>query len=557
MSFCRKLVCQVAYTLKYIQRDLGYASLKSQRLSSWNTINISNSLKSGRSPSTCAGSFISVVQSRRTRTAAMAPKRKLGEADNSEPSKKAAAGTPIVNPKRWRELNKGEVKEGPVIYWMSRDQRAKHNWALLHACEVASKTGSPVAVVFNLMESYLGAGARQFGFMLRGLKVLEPKLAELNIPFFIVKGDATQTIPTFVADSKAALLVTDFAPTRHGREWRDTVATNIGEVPFHEVEAHNVVPTWVASDKRETGARTIRPKIHRALPEWFKDIPAVEKQAAWTGQQPAKFDWDSEIAEVLERGKDVPEVTWCEPGEDAGWEALMGFLNRLKGYHELRNKPAAKALSNLSPYYHFGQLSCQQAAVEVAKLKGKHKAEVDAFLEEAVVRRELSDNYVFYEPNYDNLDACAGWAKETLQKHSTDKREYIYTWDELEKGETHDELWNAAQHEMVYVGKMHGFMRMYWGKKILEWTESPEQALDYALRLNDKWELDGRDSNGYVGVMWSIGGVHDQGWGEREIFGKIRYMNYAGCKRKFDIATYVKMVNAMVADVKKVRTFPF
>lgn len=485
----------------------------------------------------------------------MSEKRKAGdEAAEAAPAAKKAAGggKELVNPKRIRELQGGEGGYGPVIYWMSREQRVADNWALLYAVERAAVAGVPVAVVFNLVTEFLGAGARQFAFMLRGLRELEPKLEDMGIRFFLVQGNPVDTIPKLVKDTKASLLVTDFSPLRLGMEWRQAVTGAVG-IPVHEVDAHNVVPVWEASDKREYGARTIRTKIHKKLPEYLKEFPEMPKIAAWTSDvEPDTIDWDDLLQEVKERGKAVPEVTWIKPGEDAAREALLGangFLSpaRLKAYDSERNNPAKhSALSGLSPYLHFGQLSPQRAAIEAAKHRSKHSKSVESFLEELVVRRELSDNYCFYNPQYDDIATSYDWVKETLQAHTSDKREHVYTREQLEDGKTHDELWNAAQREMVHLGKMHGFMRMYWAKKILEWTASPEEAKQTAIYLNDRWSIDGRDPNGYVGVMWSIAGLHDQGWKERPVFGKIRYMNYAGCKRKFDIDAYVRSVNSRI-----------
>jgi len=193
-----------------------------------------------------------------------------------------------------------------------------------------------------------------------------------------------------------------------------------------------------------------------------------------------------------------------------------------------------------------GQVSMQRAVLYV-KAEGKaYSSSAAGFVEEAVVRRELSDNFCFYNPKYDSILGATDWAQKTLADHAKDTREYIYSREELEEGRTHDDLWNAAQLQLVQEGKMHGFLRMYWAKKILEWTQSPEQALEEAIRLNDRYALDGNDPNGYVGVMWSIAGIHDQGWGERKVFGKIRYMNYAGCKRKFDVNKFVLKYKAKV-----------
>uniref|UniRef100_A0A383VG34 Deoxyribodipyrimidine photo-lyase n=1 Tax=Tetradesmus obliquus TaxID=3088 RepID=A0A383VG34_TETOB len=499
-----------------------------------------------------------------------APKRKAdgAAAGASRTSKKPAAPAPpaaapagqLVNPKRLRMLKEGQQGPGPVIYWMSRDQRMRDNWALLYALERAAETAAPVAVAFNLVPAFLGAGARQFVFMLKGLQELAPRLTAAGIPFFLLQGEPGETLPQLVADTGAGLLVTDYSPLRLGRTWKQQVSAAVA-VPVAEVDAHNVVPVWVASDKREYAARTIRPKIQAKLPEFLREYPPQPRPAPWGEAlpQPPPIDWEALLAEVRSRGAAVPEVSWAVPGEDAGAAALMGgpasFLSpaRLALYATQRNDPGVpQALSNLSPWLHFGQLAPQRAALEAAKLRGKHRESVEGFLEELVIRRELSDNYCHHCPDtYDSLDACYDWARQTLRDHAGDKREFVYTRAQLEAASTHDELWNAAQLEMVHRGKMHGFMRMYWAKKILEWTASPEEALAACIYLNDKYFLDGRDPNGYVGCMWSIGGLHDQGWGERPVFGKIRYMNYAGCKRKFDIAKYVSWVNKEVAAIKR------
>ena len=218
-------------------------------------------------------------------------------------------------------------------------------------------------------------------------------------------------------------------------------------------------------------------------------------------------------------------------GEDAALKKLSTLSEVLQGYSSLRNDPNKKALSNMSPYFHFGHISAQRVALEIknSELDSEDK---NAFLEEMIVRRELSDNFCEYEPHYDYFEGFHKWAQETLNDHRDDKRDYLYTRDQFEESKTHDPLWNAAQNQMKLEGKMHGYMRMYWAKKILEWSESPEDALQIAIDLNDKYELDGRDPNGYAGIAWSIGGVHDRAWFERPVYGKIRYMNYNGCKSK-------------------------
>ena len=226
----------------------------------------------------------------------------------------------------------------------------------------------------------------------------------------------------------------------------------------------------------------------------------------------------------------MPEVSWAVPGEAAARATLDHFLTRRLRLYENRNDPAKpQALSGLSPYLHFGHISAARCALEAKKFSKSASKAVESFFEELVVRRELADNFCWYSPKYDTLEGQKyDWARDTLRDHANDKRDRVYTLEQFEQGKTHDKLWNAAQLEMVHGGKMHGFMRMYWAKKILEWTESPEQAMEFAIHLNDKYSLDGRDPSGYVGCAWSIVGVHDQGWKERPVFGKIRYMAYSG-----------------------------
>jgi deoxyribodipyrimidine photo-lyase len=257
----------------------------------------------------------------------------------------------------------------------------------------------------------------------------------------------------------------------------------------------------------------------------------------------------------------VGKVDWILPGERAAEVALQEFLQKkLSRYNEDRNDPTLDGQSNLSPYLHFGQLSAQRvvlsvlasAQIDISDVLDKKKngasgkrGSVSAFIEELVVRRELSDNFCFYNSQYDKVEGFPAWAKKTLGEHRMDERPYVYTLSQLEAGKTHDELWNAAQLEMTKRGKMHGYMRMYWAKKIFEWSKTAEQALKSAIYLNDKYFLDGRDPNGYVGIAWSMGGVHDRAWFERPIFGKIRYMSYGGAKGKFSIAEYIRKVKAL------------
>jgi len=443
----------------------------------------------------------------------------------------------MINPARVVKQNLFETRKGPIVYWMQRDQRAFDNWALIFARQLALENNVPLYVVFNLVPDFLEATVRQYGFMLRGLKQTEVILSENNIPFYLLEGSPGSTIPEFLKSINCGSVVSDFNPLKIARIWKKEVLAKI-DFPFYTVDAHNIVPAWVVSQKTEFAAYTIRPKINKLLPEFLDEFPdsiAFPKQ----NTSLPEFDLDKTFAK-LNINREVKEVPGVNPGSEAGQILLDNFIqHRLDEYSTNRNNPNSGGTSGLSPYYHFGQLAPQRAALEILK-SGRTKISVDAYLEELIVRRELSDNFCLYNKDYDNFNGYHDWAKLTLNQHRLDEREYLYSLEQFESAGTHDSLWNAAQMEMVNSGTMFGYMRMYWAKKILEWSESPEVAQKIAIRLNDKYQLDGRDPNGYVGVAWSIGGVHDRAWGERAVYGKIRYMNANGAKRKFDVAKYIE-----------------
>jgi deoxyribodipyrimidine photo-lyase len=444
-----------------------------------------------------------------------------------------------MNTKRVQLLQNGTEGNGSVIYWISRDQRVHDNWALLFAQKIAKEKNKPLIVVFNLVSDFLEATIRQYVFMLKGLKEVEAELSEYNIPFFLLSGKPDIEIPKFLKKIDASTLVTDFDPLRIKRTWKKEVAKKI-TIPFYEVDAHNIVPCLYVSNKAEFAAYTIRPKIHKLLPEFLDDFPPLQKIKSNDSITADKIDW-SKVIDSLKINNDVKEVDWIKPGEKAAVKSLKNFLeNIFTKYSEERNDPNKNALSNLSPYIHFGQISAQRIALTVQQFYQKNPS-ADAFLEELIIRRELSDNFCYFNPKYDSFDGFHDWAKETLNQHRKDKRDFIYSLKDFESAKTHEDLWNAAQIELLVKGKMHGYMRMYWAKKILEWSKSPEEALRIAICLNDKYELDGRDPNGYAGCAWSIGGVHDRAWTERPVYGKVRYMNRSGAMRKFDIETYTKL----------------
>lgn len=443
-----------------------------------------------------------------------------------------------VDPRRIHPLNRREERGGSVVYWMSRDQRAVDNWALLHAQQLALERRAPLAVLFTLAPSFLGATLRQYGFMLRGMAETAQRLEEMNIPLFLLRGEPVEQLRSFVEQNRVGVVVTDFDPLRIKRTWHEEAA-RLCAVPFFEVDSHNIVPCRFVSHKPEYGAHTLRPKLMRLLADFLVEFsPLIPHPHAWPAP-PQRFDPETLLL-GLEMDRTVAEVSALRPGATAAAERLRSFIVQgLEEYRLRRNDPCCDGQSGLSPWLHFGQLAPQRVALETVRTLSSSPSS-QGFLEELIVRRELSDNFCLHNQAYDRLEGFPAWALKTLGEHRHDRREYLYDVEQFQDAGTHDPLWNAAQRSLLVSGKMHGYLRMYWAKKILEWSASPEEALAVAIRLNDRYSLDGRDPNGYAGIAWSLGGVHDRAWGERQVFGKIRYMNDRGCRRKFDVDAYIR-----------------
>ncbi len=423
-----------------------------------------------------------------------------------------------------------------MVYWMNRDTRFEDNWAMLYALDWARAEGRSLVVAHNLVPGYLGGRARHTWFKLTALEELWQEAQTRHIPFAIYAGtDATESMIRAFQDWDVAGWVTDFCPLRITQGWKTKIDRAL-RVPAIEVDAHNVVPCWVASPKQEVGARTLRPKLAKLLPTYLTDIPSFTMGEMGSVAVPAPH-----FARWYREHKADPEgIDWITPGPRAAKRGLRDFLSRgVERYAEDRNDPTKEGQSQLSPWLHYGHLSAQRVAYEVRHSEAS-RANKDAFLEELIVRRELADNFCFYQPKYDDLEGAPAWARASLEACLKDRREFVYTLAEFEQAKTHDALWNAAQRQMVNTGKMHGYMRMYWAKKLLEWTKTPQDALKIGIRLNDAYELDGRDPNGYVGLLWSIAGLHDRPWFHRPIFGGVRYMNRSGCERKFDVDQYIR-----------------
>ncbi len=456
------------------------------------------------------------------------------------------------------KIRGSEVEGKCVLYVMSRDQRVQDNHALIAAQKHALAKKLPLAVVFCLLERSGYRSREHYAFMLSGLREAESHLRKLGIPFMLVIGDPKERLSGVMHHTEPDAVYFDFNPLRGPRALLAHLAEHTECGALYCVDAHNIVPVWKASDKQEFAAHTIRRKLHVQVGEYLVEPDVLTKHPyVWPGRVQSIDMLQERIDAVLQSIKPCGVTSAFKSGEHAAGAALEDFIeNRLHDYAQKRNDPTADSLSGLSPYLHFGQISSLRIALRLRQEVGdlhiltsptmprsdiaSKKASVDALLEELIVRKELSDNFCYYEKNYDALSGAAEWVQNTLRDHGDDPREHLYTYEQLETAQTHDNAWNAAQRQMTATGKMHGYMRMYWAKKVLEWTESPEQAITFLIRLNDTYSIDGGDPNGYVGILWSVAGVHDRPWTERPVFGKIRYMNYAGLKRKFDIESYCR-----------------
>ena len=421
---------------------------------------------------------------------------------------------------------------------MQAAQRAECNHALEFAIHRANELHLPVFALFGLTDNYPQANLRHYCFMLQGLRLAQKQLEDKGIKF-VIRCESPDSAAIKFA-KQAAMVIVDDGYLRIQRKWRNTVAQKI-DCPLYEVTTNLIVPVGQASFKEEFSAGTFRPRITAKLGYYLKKLNPLKPRI-----NSLRFDFYSfDISDInkaiakLKIDRSVKPTVKFTGGTIYAKKLLSDFIEKkLDLFPDDRNDPNADCVSHLSPYLHFGQISPLYVTLEVMKTKSSGK---EAFLEELIVRRELSHNFVWFNRDYDSFDALPPWAKRTLNFHRRDKRQYLYSLEDLEQAKTHDPYWNAAQKEMVLTGKMHGYMRMYWGKKIIEWSKNPQQAFKAALYFNNKYELDGRDPNGFTGVAWCFG-KHDRAWSERRVFGKIRYMNAAGLKRKFDADAYVRKV---------------
>ena len=451
----------------------------------------------------------------------------------------------MIQKERVKFLNDKKEKNGDyVLYWMQSSQRVEYNHSLEYSIIKANSLGKSVIVFFGLNEKFPNANLRNFSFMLEGLYEVEKSLKDRDIKFVIWK--QSPEIGATEISNGASLVVVDKGYQRIERSWRNYVADNI-DCPLIEIETNTVVPVEEVSKKEEYAAATIRPKIKRIIDQYMAPLDPTKPITS-----SLSMDFDSlnlEDIDVLLKSLNIDKNVGASSDLFGGTSEAKSHLDlfiktKLDRYDDLRNNPNLDYLSKMSPYLHFGQISPLQIALKIEQTESPGK---DSYLEELIVRRELSMNYVYYNNKYDLFEGLPDWCKKTLEFHEKDHRDYIYSLKDLENANTHDPYWNAAQNEMVHIGKMHGYMRMYWGKKVIEWSKSPKDAYEILIYLNDKYELDGRDPNGYAGVAWCFG-KHDRPWSERKIFGNIRYMNDKGLKRKFDPDAYTKKINNYISN---------
>ena len=425
-----------------------------------------------------------------------------------------------------------------VVYWMQRAQRGIDNPALDVAVQAANILNKPVVVLLAPVPFYPHANLRHYRFLNEGISNIASDLAERNVGFAL-RRYPEHSLLKFCQEVNAALVIGDENPMREPESWRQTAAKKL-RVPLWTVDADAIVPSKLL-EKAHYAAHTIRPRLQTHLKTFL--VPSENPKAHVQWKKPkglASLDPDADVTEGWKLDRSVASVSACRGGTHEALRLLDEFIaHKLRGYGTQRNKPEVDHTSRLAPYLHFGHISPITIALAVEKADAP-KADKEAFLNQIITWRELSINLVRFNPDYDNFECGEPWAHRTLAKHSKDRRPVLYTERQLENAETHDQLWNAAQMQMVNTGWMHNYIRMYWAKKILEWSRTPAEAHRIAVRLNDKYLLDGRDPNGYAGIAWSIVGKFDRPWFERPIFGQIRYMSGESTGRKFDSKKYIQ-----------------
>jgi len=455
-----------------------------------------------------------------------------------------------VESPRVRALNDRPVRTRGaryVLYWAQMNRRVEANHALETAAAYANRLKLPLLVYEGLTCSYPYASDRFHTFLLEGVPETARRLARrgAGYVFHLRRRLADPDRALYSLAEHAALVVTDDYPTFITRRHNARVPAKIG-IPYLAVDSSCVVPMRLF-EKKEYGAYTLRPKLHRILAQHLHPVETVPLRVEWTGStsplhtEVTESNLATLVAECEIDHSVKPSISY-RGGRLAAEAQLRHFLaNKLRCYAEDRNEPAAHATSNLSPWLHFGHISSLEVALAAQLAAAENGFGAAEFLEELIVRRELAFNHALHATDAEALSNIPNWAQETLRKHDTDRRDPVYTREEFEHAETHDALWNVCQKELLLRGKIHGYYRMYWGKKTIEWSATHQDALSTMIYLHDRYALDGRDPNTYTNILWCFG-LHDRPWQERPIFGMTRFMSLEGMKRKTGVDAYLREI---------------
>jgi deoxyribodipyrimidine photo-lyase len=436
-----------------------------------------------------------------------------------------------------------------VVYWMQRAQRAVDNPALDIAVAAANTLHQPVVIFFAPVPFYPHANLRHYTFLEQAIPDTAERARKRDIGF-VLRRYPEHSLPKFCDEVKASLVIGDENPMREPNHWRELATRKLG-VPFWTVDADVIVPSKLLQ-KEQYAARIIRPRLHKHFKEFLVAPTNPEANVQWEKPLSLSALPDDGSFDITEdwKGLDrsVKPVESFRGGTTEALKLLHDFLaHKLAHYPDRHGKPELRATSGLSPYLHFGHMGPHTVALAVEAGKASRAAK-DDFLDQLITWRELSINFVHFNPLYDSIESAPDWAHRTLAKHAHDERPVVYSRQQLERAETYDDLWNAAQRQMLHAGWMHNYMRMYWAKKILEWSPSPAAAYQTAVYLNDKYFLDGRDPNGYAGIAWSIAGKFDRPWFDRPIFGTVRYMSGNAAGKKFDAEKYIAQMAQLAGD---------
>ena len=458
----------------------------------------------------------------------------------------------VVEPERIRKLNTAPERQGGhyVLYWAQMNRRVDANHGLLYAAQLANQHQLPVLFYEGLTCSYQYANDRLHTFVLEGVPETAKRLKRAGIGYvFYLRRDSKSRNDVFYELAKRAFaVVTDEYPTFIASDHNARVPAKL-DVAYYVVDSSCIVPMRLIVD-RQYGAYTIRPRINKLLPKYLVRPDELRVKHRWN-EHASSFHVEVSEAKIpaLVATCDIdhtiaPSIAF-KGGRLQAEKLLSYFLeNNLRRFAKCRNEPSEHATSHMSPYLHFGQLSSLEIALAVKEYAEKHKLMAEEYLEELIVRRELAFNYASHVERPDRLENLPEWCQLNMRKHLADKRDPLYTREQIEAATTYDELWNTTQKEMMLRGKIHGYYRMYWGKKILEWSRTYQEAVDTMVDIHGKFALDGRDPNTFTNILWCFG-LHDRAWGERPIFGKIRYMSLEGMKRKTDTGAYIAEIKAL------------